>query len=100
MRPNLHTPEKLIDRVSFWKSGYCYGLCRDDPSDPEKDFKFYHLIINFILSPVFCFYLNLVSYLAFLGLFAYVLLNQICVRITFYEYLLMCWLIGIQDMAR
>ena len=96
--PLLMTPskDKLIDRVSFWQSGYCYGLCNEHPSDPQQDFRSFHLIINFMLSPVYCFYLNLASYLAFLGLFAYVLLTRVCVRITFYEYVLMGWLIGIQ----
>ena len=96
--PLLMTPskDKLIDRVSFWQSGYCYGMREDKSSDPKKDFPPFHLIINFVLSPVFCFHLDLVSYLAFLGLFAYVLLVRVCVRITFYEYVLMGWLIGIQ----
>ena len=74
-----------------------------------------------MLSPVFCFHLDFASYLAFLGLFAYVILGlfsnssifslpplfesvrhlkldeaKICIRITMLEYLLVIWLIGIQ----
>ena len=54
------------------------------------------MIMYFCLSPVFCFIVELISYLAFLGLFAFVILRKFCIRITFYEYLLVLWMLSIQ----
>ena len=50
----------------------------------------------FCLSPVFCFIVELLSYLAFLALFAFVILRKFCIRITFFEYLLVVWMLAIQ----
>ena len=54
------------------------------------------VISNFCTSPLYCFIVEVASYLAFLGLFAYVILLKFCIRITFFEYLLMIWMVSIQ----
>ena len=64
----------------------------DSSMEPSK----LHMIMYFCLSPVFCFIVELVSYLAFLGLFAFVILRKFCIRITFFEYLLVIWMFSIQ----
>ena len=54
------------------------------------------MISNFCTSPLYCFIIEVASYLAFLGLFAYVILLKFCIRITFFEYLLVIWMLSIQ----
>ena len=68
---------------------------KDIPSSNDSFTKM-QMIVSYVLSPIFCFYLDFASYLCFLGLFAYVILVKFCVRITYLEYLLMIWLLGIQ----
>jgi hypothetical protein len=39
---------------------------------------------------------ELIAYMAFLGLFGYVILTKFCIRIEFFEYLLVIWMFAIQ----
>ena len=54
------------------------------------------LVMYFVLSPLFCYAVEAVSYVAFLGLFSYVILQEFCIRYTFWEYLLVIWMFAIQ----
>ena len=71
-------------------------LTSETPSNHNMEPSKLHMIMYFCLSPVFCFIVELISYLAFLGLFAFVILRKFCIRITFYEYLLVLWMLSIQ----
>ena len=89
--------DKLIDRIGFFNSGFCYGFTSDKPSEnkeggPSK----IDIMIYYFLSPVNCFIIDFTFYAAFLALFAFVILTRFCIEITFFEYVLMVWLVSIQ----
>lgn len=91
-----HSKDKMIDRIGYFPSGLCYGYGQEQESDSQMEPSKLHMIMYFVLSPLFCYMIEFGSYVAFLVLFAYVLLRKICMRITFYEYLLVVWMISIQ----
>ena len=99
LAPFLMTPsqDKLIDRIGFFTSGFCYGFGTERPSEvqeggPSK----IQIMVYYFLSPVNCFIIDFAFYAAFLGLFAYVILTRFCIEITFFEYVVMIWLVSIQ----
>lgn len=54
------------------------------------------MIMYFVLSPLFCYVIEFASFVAFLCIFAYVILRQFCIRITFWEYIIIAWMFAIQ----
>lgn len=91
--------DKMIDRIGFFKSGMCYGCGTEEPSpepSPDNPPSKFSIMVYWFLSPVNCFIIDCASYFAFLVLFAWVILTKFCIEITFFEYILLIWLISIQ----
>ena len=105
--PFFMKPSKnpFIDRIPWLKSGFCWnGQQYPNPVSSRQnvgtnkgyDPGFLMMIANYCTSPLFTMIIEAVFYVGFLALFSFVILQEFCIRVGFYEYILIAWMISIQ----